>query len=67
MMTFHADIPTSPEQCLREYVESLVSLLASLNPKILPDDGVTIRLWKHHAGMCFNLQYVVGFNFFLLV
>ena len=66
-MMSHADIPTTPEQCLEKYVESLVGLLASLNPKILPDNGATIHLWKDHVGMHFDMQYVVRFSLFLLV
>ena len=66
MMMSHADIPTTPEQCLKKYVESLVGLLASLNPKILLD-GVTICLWKDHVGMHFDMQYAVRFSLFLLV
>ena len=62
-----ADISTTPKQCLTRYVESLVGLLASLNPKLLPDNGVTIRLWKDDAGMHFDMQFPVRFSLFLLV
>ena len=44
MMMSLADIPTTPEQCLEKYVQSLVALLVSLNPEILLVDGVTIHL-----------------------
>ena len=67
MMMSLADIPTTPEQCLSLYVQSLVGLLVSLNPKLLPDNGVTIRLWKDGVGMRFDMQFVVMFRFFFLV
>ena len=67
MMMSHADIPTTPEQCLRKYMQSLVGLLVSLNPEILPDNGVTICLCKDHVGMRFDMQYAVSFSLFLLV
>ena len=64
---FHADIPTTPEQCLRKYVKNLVSLLASLNPEILLDDGVTILLWNDCMIMRFDMKFLVRFNLFLWV
>ena len=59
------DISTTPEQCLRSYVESLVGLLASLNPELLPENGVSICLWKDDAGMCYDVQFLVRFSLFL--
>ena len=67
MMMSLADIPTTPKQRLRSYVQSLVGLLASLNLELLPDNGVTIRLWKDHVDMHFDVQFAVRFSFFLLV
>ena len=64
MMHF-TGIPTTPEQRLRSYVESVVHLLASLNPKLLPDNGVTICMWKDNAGMRFDVQFPVRFSLFL--
>ena len=62
MMMSYVDIPTTPKYCLRKYVESLVSLLALLNPEILLDKWVTIRLWKDYTGMCFDMQFMASFN-----
>ena len=65
MMMPLADIPTTPEQCLTRYVESLVGLLASLNPELLLDNGVTICLWKDDMGMHYDEQFPVWFSLFL--
>ena len=54
-MMYLADIPTTPKKRLRKYVQSLVGFLASLNPKLLPDNRVTIRLWKDDVGMHFDV------------
>ena len=67
MMMSLADVLTTPEQHLRKYVQSLVGLLASLNPELFPDNGVTICLWKDHTGMCFDVQFAERFSLFLLV
>ena len=55
MMMSHVDIPTTPKECLRKYLESLASLLASLNPEIFPDKGIIICLWSDYTGMCFDM------------
>ena len=44
-------------------MESLSSLLASLSPELLPDEGVTIYLWKDYVGLWFDVQFLVGLGF----
>ena len=66
MMIFSAHIPTIFEEFVRKYVESLVSLLALLSPEILPDEGLTIHLWKNNTSIWFDMQFAVKIGYFFL-
>ena len=62
MMMSYIDIPTTPKECLKKYIESLASLFVSLSPDILPDEVVTICLWKDYMGIWFDMQFIVRFD-----
>ena len=66
MIMSSAHIPTTTKECLKRYVENLVSLLALLSPEILPGEGVTIHLWKNYMGMGFDVQFAVRFDYSFL-